>query len=265
MTEKLNIYCAGVALEAASLAADKWNIEPKNVPVQVTKGGSVDGIRRFLAGEPYDILILADDLIIELMLRPKLVLGYEVFAGNKMVLAANPDKPNLSINSQDWVEKVLAPQTRLYHFDPHGDPGGYRAVLSMMLADQYQPGLTDKLLNHPGRIVQKFNPKSEAKPDFDYFFVYYSMAKSRGLKFAELPPLMDLSMDKYASIYAKAKFKIDEKNTVTGTPIAHALAIPAATKNLVLAQKFSRLFLASDFLAFNFIHRRKIVGPGLGD
>jgi molybdate/tungstate transport system substrate-binding protein len=265
MTKQLNVFTAGVAMEVAGQAVEKWNRLHHDCLAKLTRGGSVDGIRSFLAGEPFDLLILADDTNIASMLMPDHCGSYHIFAGNKMVLAASPDRPEAqTLNSSNWLEKILDPKTTFFHFDPHGDPGGYRAVMTMLLADQYQAGLSDKLLKHPGRICQKPGHNNQAgKPVFDYLFAYYSMAKSRGLAFAELPDVMDLSQEKLADNYSKVKFEVDDKTTVIGAPITHALTIPLKTPYPQEAQELANLFLAIDFSAFNFLPRSGRVGSRL--
>ncbi|MDR1086593.1 MAG: substrate-binding domain-containing protein [Deltaproteobacteria bacterium] len=263
MSQNLHVFTAGVAAEVTGLTIDRWNVRRPDCPARMTRGGSVEGVRRYLAGEGFDLLILADDALIPLLLGPGECSGYVVFAGNRMVLAASPDKPELTISSGDWLDKILDPGTRFFHFDPKADPGGYRAVLTMTLADRFEPGLTDKLLNHPGRLIQKPLKNPADKPDFDYFFLYYSMAKKRGLSMAELPEVMDLSQDSLASVYATARFEIDDRTTVVGTPIAHALTVPARAEHKEAAREFGEMFLENDFEAFNFPVRRKSFGTGL--
>ncbi|MDR2422882.1 MAG: substrate-binding domain-containing protein [Deltaproteobacteria bacterium] len=265
MIETLNVFSAGVALAVATQAAERWNERRPDFPVKLEKGGSVVGVKSLLAGEPYDLLILADDSLIEAALSPKATSGYAVFAGNKMAVAASPGR---SIDSSDWLVKLTDPKAVFAHFDPKADPGGYRAILAMTLADHYEKGLSAKLLDHPGRLcLEKPGPPGSG-PKFDYFFCYYSMAKSKGLSFAELPKVMDLSDDSLAEVYATAEFRIDEALTILGAPIAHALTIPRRAPHPQLAYEFAQEFLASDFAAFNFTPRAKAVGalldPGKG-
>ncbi|MDR0882795.1 MAG: substrate-binding domain-containing protein [Candidatus Adiutrix sp.] len=260
MAETLHIFSAGVVMGLAGQLIEKWNGDHPELPAVLSAGGSVDLIRRALAGEPCDVLISADDAIIASLMMPRHADGYVIFAGNKMVVTATPGH---EITSQDWKEKLLAPTARFAHFNPQADPGGYRAVLSLMLADNYEKGLSAKLLNHPGHITLADKPQPGQKPDFDYMFGYYSGARSRHIPLAELPPVMDLSDDSLAQLYSSVEIKLDDKNVVQGSPIAHALTIPKAARCPEAAKDFAGQFLRTDFAAHHFIPRNKIVGAGL--
>ena len=253
MAAKLHVLSAGVALNLAREAADKWNALHPGLPAAVTPGGSVDLIRACLAGDPCDVLISADDSIIRTMMMPEYAEGCRIWAGNKMVVIGG------DINSGNWEEKLLAPDATFRHHDPYGDPGGYRAVMAMLLADEYKPGLTERLMNHPGHIGMEKNQGPSGK-EAKYEFYYYSSAKSAGRNFAELPAVMDLSDPKLAATYAKVSFAVDDRNTVTATPIAHALTIPKASAHQEAAREFARLFLALDKEAAGFLPREDVFG-----
>ncbi|MDR0549144.1 MAG: substrate-binding domain-containing protein [Deltaproteobacteria bacterium] len=260
---EIKVFSAGVALGLANQSATIWNQAHPDSQVRLTGGGSVEGVRRHLQGDLFDLLILADEANIATTLGPHLSSGYVVFAGNKMVIAATPGS---EINSATWVDKLTDPGAVFAHFNPYVDPGGYRAVLAMLLADRYQPGLSAKLLDHPGRLClmdKPAPPKPGDKPPFHYMFAYYSMAKSRGLTFAELPEVMDLSSDSLAATYGEVEFKLNDDETVQGSPIAHALTVPLNALNPEGGRAFGRAFLENDFQAQNFLPKRKVVGTGL--
>lgn len=250
MSGKLNIFTAGVSMRLVKKLAEEWNSENYGIQASVKAGGSVEGVRELIDGNDFDLLFLADDTIIESMLMPDHVSGYYVFAANKMVIGAKEGK---SISNEDWKEKLLDPSATFKHMSPYGDPGGYRAVMAMMLADKYEEGLSAKLFGHPGLVVMDPDMTPENMPRTDYMFLYYSGAKSRGLSFAELPAVMDLSDESLAELYATAKFQIDENTTVAGAPIRHAMTIPKAAANSAEARRFAEKFLAIDLAKHNFM------------
>ena len=149
---RLHVFCAGVSMKLVKSVAEKWNKLHSELPVIVTPGGSVDLIRDCISGEPCDVLISADDAIIRSMMLPKYAGGYRIWAGNKMVIVGD------GITSGNWERKLLAKNATFKHHNPYGDPGGYRAVMAMLLADAYKPGLTARLMNHPGHIGMDKNP-----------------------------------------------------------------------------------------------------------
>lgn len=252
---RLNILCAGVSMRLVQATAEKWNEIHPELPAIVTPGGSVDLIRDCIGGEPCDLLISADDAIIHSMMLPEYADGYRIWAGNKMVVVGE------DINAGNWEEKLLAEDATFKHHNPYGDPGGYRAVMAMLLADFYKPGLTDRLMNHPGHIGMEKDPGpfGNLKPA-KYEFMYYSGAKMSGRNFAELPAIMDLSDPALAGEYARVSFAVDDKNSVTATPIAHALTIPRTALHKEAAKEFAGMFLAIDKEAEGFLPRDGIVG-----
>lgn len=257
MGKQLNIFTAGVVRSFTAQAVEQWNHTHPDFPAVFCAGGSVNLVRKCLNGDPCDLLILADDFIIESMMMPAHTDGYYIFAGNRMVLVASP---GCEISDTDWKEKLLDPKTRFSHHNPYVDPGGYRAVMAILLADQYEKGLTEKLMNHPGHIGMDPSPAPEEPPKFDYEFYYYTAAKQMGGSIAELPAVMNLGDESFADVYATVSFAVDEKNTVTGTPISHALTIPFTADHPKEAREFANIFLQSDFVSKGFISKSKAVG-----
>lgn len=249
MENKLQIFTAGVAMGLVRKTVEVWNAEHADFQASFQPGGSVDLVRKVVAGENCDLLITADQTLIETMLMPKYADGYCVFAGNKMAIVAAEGK---DISSENWKEKLLDPAATFNHHSPYGDPGGYRAVMSILLADRVEAGLSQKLMDHPGHYGMDPNLDPRSMPKCDYSFGYYSGAASRGGAFAELPAVMDLSDDKLADVYASVEFAVDADNTVKGTPIAHGMTIPLASKHPKQARAFAQLFLQNDFAAANF-------------
>jgi len=255
--DELRILSAGVAAAATKDTVVKWNAQHPKIPAALDCGSSVDLIRRVLSGEPCDLLILADHAIIESMMMPKHADGYCIFAGNRMVVRTT--KGN-DINDDNWKEKLLSPSTTFTHKDPYGDPGGYRAVMTMQLADEYESGLSDKLFKHSGYIEAQRGQSAQNMPPHDYMFYYYTGALAAGAPFAELPPVMNLSDEKLLHVYAKASFAIDATTTVTGAPICHAMTIPCNASSPKHAHEFAQLFLQYGFAGKGFLPRSGKVG-----
>lgn len=87
-----------------------------------------DALRRLLAGERCDVFITADDTTIAPALMPSHDDGYITFAANRMVISA---REGVSISSENWKEKLLAPDATFCHKNPYGDPSGYRGVMTL--------------------------------------------------------------------------------------------------------------------------------------
>ena len=252
---ELHVFSAGVSFMLVNGLKDTWDALHPELPLAVKPSGSVDLIRLCIAGEDCDVLISADDAIVRNMMMPTYADGYHIWAGNKIVVAGE------GIQTENWEEKLLAPDATFGHHNPYGDPGGYRAVMAMLLADKYKLGLSERLLSHPGHMGMEKNPlppgsRSRAK----YEFTYYSGAKTAGKDFAELPAIMDLSDPKLAEVYAGVSFAVDEENTVIATPIAHALTIPKTAVHKEAAKAFASMFLALDKEAAGFLPRQSVIG-----
>ncbi|MBE5780286.1 MAG: hypothetical protein E7328_00470 [Clostridiales bacterium] len=255
--DTLKVFTAGVAIGVAQEAIDQWNTEHPELMAEMVAGGSVALIRRALAGERCDVMILADDTNIKDMMMPELTKGYYLFAGNAMVITGK------DITSENWMDVLSAPDATFGHTNPYGDPSGYRAIFCILLADQLRPGIAEKLMNHPGHMGMEHDAQRGLFPHADYLFMYRSGAVSRGENFAELPESINLSNTDLAEEYAKASFAVDENTVVRGGPIVHALTIPETAKFADAAKEFSKLFLKKDFAAFGMIPRSEVVGEDI--
>ena len=258
--KKLHVLNAGCVSGEVKNTVDLFNAYHDGIQAENSSGGSVDRIRRMLDGEPCDLLILADDAIITGMLMPKHTKGYYVFAGNSMVImVTNPDK---SITDENWKQTLLDPGITFGHYDPYVDPGGYRSVMVCMLADSVEPGLSKKLLEHPGRRIYKSLEDKKA----DFSFSYMSNALKNGIPFAQLPDGINFSKPALNEHYATAAFDLDGdgKNIVRGSAICHALTIPESAVEPKWAMEFVKLFLQTNFEERGFLPRSGIVGDWQG-
>lgn len=256
----IKIFTAGVAAAIAKDAAKQFEKEHAGMICELSAGGSNAGINRLRAGEIFDVMILADNDNIEQMLMPEYADGYYIWGGNAMVVAGN------GITSENWKEKLLAPQSRILHTDPYHDPSGYRAVMAMQLADTIEPGLAEKLLNHPNysgldpqHYVGGFRPISALKDD-EYSILYRSSAISANLEHAELPPEMNQSDPSFDDLYHTATFQIASGETVHGNMILHAILIPKNAEHRAEAEAYAKLFLERRFMAHGFTPVQSPVG-----
>lgn len=253
----LQVFSCGVCMNVTRKMIARWNEAHPELPAELTPGGSVDLVRKIIAGTPCDVVVVADESNFSELLMPEYVPGYTVFAANSMVIAANE---GYEIDDDNWVEKMLDPNIKFAHRDPYGDPCGYRSVMAMMLADKYMPGLSDKLLNHPGHLGMVRNVPLNQFPPYQYEFTYGSGAELSGRSFAKLPAIMDQSDVSLKDEYATVAFDCDENTRIVCTPIGHAIAIPMASINKEAAKEFADAYLAYDFEGDGFVKRRETVG-----
>ena len=254
--QSLTILHAGVVKPQIKETIERFSNTHPDVRVNACAGGSVDCARKALAGEPCDILALADYRLFDLLLCPQLCDGYRIFAGNRMVLqATHTDSP---LNESNWLQILSDPATRIGHFDPQADPGGYRAVFCMQLADKVRPGLGKQLLESPNRRLVDHDHVDEV----DYIFYYLTAARRDDKPFVVLPETMDLSNSDLSDVYAAAHIELADGRTILGTPIGHALSIPKTSTQKSIANEFMEEFLRCDFAASGFIPRSEAVNFG---
>lgn len=258
----LHIFSAGVAAQLVQSIAEQWNKAHPALPCDVVRGGSVDGIRRVLNGEVFDVMVLADNENIDAMLTPRYADGYFVWGGNEMVVLGK------GVTADNWKEKLLDPQAKLKHFDPYGDPGGYRAVLAMQLGNRVEPGLGDRLLHHPNyngldRALYQAGagPKKIGIPeDGTYRILYKSIAVASGGDYGTLPAEMNLGDPAYESLYQSVSFAVDAHTLVRGNVIRHGVCIPRNAHEKAAAEEFVRQFLAIPFSRYGFTPVQQAVG-----
>lgn len=271
---ELKVFSAGVAGKLARKAAEVFAAKNPDVQVDLQMGGSAAGVNRLLAGEAFDVLILADASDIATRLMPELVDGYFIWGGNAMVVVG------ADITPENWAEKLCDPASIIEHGNPFDDPGGYRSVMALKLADQVEPGLSERLFANPGytgldrsRYVRPPRPagppaggtggerprppKPEPPAPGRYRIIYRSMPVSTGLPFADLPACMNLGDPAYEDVYRSVSFMVDGPagectEEVRGTTICHGVCIPKAAANPEAAAAFVAEFLKSDFAANGF-------------
>lgn len=257
--KKVKVFCAGVAGRLAKTTAARFEAENKGSVCELEIGGSTAGVCKLLDGEKYDVMILADHSNIDQMMMPEYADGYFVWGGNEMVVLGD------GITTDNWQEKLLSPDARVKHVNPFNDPGGYRAVMAMQLADQVEPGLAKKLLEHPNyKGLDRAEYQGPRKPPVEepgvYRIGYKSMAVSMGKNYAALPAEMNLGDPSYENLYQTASFEVDGSGTVRGTTILHAIVLPKNAENPQGGTEFARLFLANRFIAHGYTPVQKKVG-----
>ena len=261
VTEKriLHVFSAGVAKDIAQEKVDEFNSRHNDIEARLISAGSVELGKRIMSGERCDVFITADDSILTNMMMPEFVDGYVIFAGNKIVVQAIEDA---YISDDTWEKVLLDENTTFKNKNPYLDPGGYRGVMALLLADNYKPGLSEKLMNHKGHFGMEKDSKDTPR-DCDFIITYYTNAIKSGKPFACLPEVMDLSNPKLAKTYEKVSFAVDDNNVIKASPISHCITIPKAAQFKKEAQEFVKSFLDTDFSKYHFSSYREEKGQKL--
>lgn len=208
------------------------------IKVVLEGSGSREAARKVTElNRPCDIVASADYETIDTLMKPEFAKFNVFFARNKAVLVyTDKSKYGNEINEENWYEILARPDVEYGHTDPNLDPGGYRAVLSLQLAEKYYqlPGLYQRLENnfHPTNIVNdgKVIQEKLHAGQLDYFFMYESSAKQGGYHYVKLPEQLDFSSLEYAGYYQQAVLKLTGKAEgsfveVKGQPIIYGLTL----------------------------------------
>ncbi len=164
---------------------------------------------------PCDIMISADDSVIDKFLIPDYADFNIRFASNQMVLCyTDKSRHHETINADNWYKILLDKKVVWGQSDPNADPCGYRALMVMQLAEKYYgiKGLYRSLLAN--RPMKNIRPKSVElvvllqTGDMDYAWEYRSVAVQHKLKFVELPTKINLGSTDYNDFYKHAVVEI---------------------------------------------------------
>lgn len=179
------------------------------------------------------------------------------FATNEMVIAFREDSRGASeFNKDNWCEILLEKDVTFGRSDPNADPCGYRAVLTLKLAEEFynRPGLVRKILAKDRRHIR---PKEVdllvllEVGELDYIFIYRSVAEQHKLRYIALPDEINLKNEEFADFYKTVSVRITGKKpgtfiTKVGEPIVYGVTVPKNAPNRELAMAFLAFLLDVD-------------------
>ena len=255
--QDLIVFNAGSLARPLRAAADSFAAREK-ITIALESAGSLETARKITElGKMPDIIALADPEVFPLLLMPRHVNWYALFARNRMVIAYTAKSRFASeLSAQTWPSVLQRAGVETGRANPDLDPNGYRTLLLLQLAERFyaQPGLAARLLAaSPPRNIR---PKSAdlvallQAGEFDYIWAYESVAQAAGLAFLRLPPEIDLGEPADSARYAAASVRVagntpSDSVAFHGAPIAFALSIPANAPHAATAAKFI-VYLFSD-------------------
>lgn len=204
-----------------------------------------------------DIMASADFKVIDNLLIPDHADWNIKFATNEMAIVYTEHaRRSEEINKNNWYEILLDDNINIGRSDPNIDPCGYRAILTMKLAEIYyrNKGLAAKLI---AKDTEYIRPKETdliallETGELDYIFLYRSVAEQHGLKFLMLPDEINLERAELQDEYKKVSVEISgkkpgEKIVQYGDAMVYGFTIPKNSPNPELAQRFVHYFLNND-------------------
>ena len=254
--ELLTILHAGALRHPLRECARLFNQAHPKVDLRLEAAGSLTCAHRLLEVRHADVVALADPMLFEKLLVPRLVQRYFVFAIDQMVITFDDlSRHSRYINADNWMDVLLEPEVTFGRSDHNLDPAGYRTLMLWRLAEQHygRPGLFDRLNEkcRPEHIYAKSVDLTPAIGEgrLDYAFQYQCVARQDKLRFLRLPEKINLSNPAYADHYAQVSVDLDSpltglRTTVHGAPVEFAAGCTEQARNRELAKAFLDLLIS---------------------
>jgi molybdate/tungstate transport system substrate-binding protein len=222
-------------------------------------GGSVALAEEILRGSPCDLYLTADYRNIEDLLRGsgKLIRAVRFACNEKVLSFSGASRFAEQVNEANWFELLADPEVCLASTPPDADPGGYRTLMVLQLAELHygRPGLAARILDNPRRLVlpaetptHEINAMARSGV-IDYMIRYRSSSVDLGFRTVPLPGEINLGDPRHAPFYKKASVELHTLGgtiTVRGEPIVYGAAIPESAKHPEAAEAFLELLLSPE-------------------
>jgi molybdate/tungstate transport system substrate-binding protein len=276
--EILSIYHAG-SLSKPFRELEGLFEELHDVDVRREPSGSVEAVRKITElGRKADLVGVSDYSLIPKMMFPEHADWYIQFARNRIVLAHTGASAYAGeIDNLNWYEILSKPDVRFGFGDPNADPGGYRALIAVQLAERFydNENIFEDLISANTNIrvreegethfidiprFEALGPSSKVTVgsmevalisnletgDIDYLFNYLSVAVQHGLEYVELPEEVDLSSPELENLYGRCRIRFSNGEVVAGKPIVYGLTIPKGAEHPERAIEFIALLLGEE-------------------
>ncbi|MBN1108749.1 MAG: tungstate ABC transporter substrate-binding protein WtpA [Bacteroidales bacterium] len=273
--EELIIFHAGSLSVPFKQMANEFEKKHPTLKVLLEPAGSIVCARKITElKRSCDIIASADHLVIERLIIPEYA-GWNIrFATNEMVIAYQ-EKSRYSdeISPDNWTDILLRDDVTYGRSDPDSDPCGYRAVLTMMLAQKFY-GKSDL----SGRFLAKnqsfIRPKEVdlvaliESNAVDYIFIYRSVAVQHKMKYLVLPDEINLGNPEMNSIYSLVSVDIAGSSpgtsmTVDGEYINYSISVLNDAPNMDYALDFVKMLLGPEGTEIMKINGQEPIVPGL--
>jgi molybdate/tungstate transport system substrate-binding protein len=175
-------------------------------------------------------------------------------AGQKMVIAYSPTSPfkadldAAAAGTKAWTDVVQEPGFKLERGDPRGDPGGYRCVFLLRLAETYYglPSFADAVMqgdDNPAQILGTF-PDDLKTGKADAYITYLTAALQANIPYIEPVDDINQSDPALANVYSQVSYTNPAGLTFHGTPALYGVTTPVTANNQSGAVAFVRYLLS---------------------
>jgi molybdate/tungstate transport system substrate-binding protein len=276
VASQLIIYHAGSLSAAFTKIEAAFMAEHPDVAILDKFGASVNLAREVTAGgEPADLYASADYEDIDVLLKPKwanytirfaqgaMVLVYKINDPNPLAKVGaiadpsvpfnpNSNPPSIPNVSPNWYKILSQPGVWIGGGDPSTDPGTYRGLLIMQLAERYyrQPGLYQALYKND---TYRDGDKTPAPPaDYRFSYEHSALAMARTdptVRLALLPAEIAMSDSSQEAFYSQSSLSIsglasdDPHVTIKGSRVTWGITLLNSSKNPANAIAFLQFLL----------------------
>jgi molybdate/tungstate transport system substrate-binding protein len=289
----LKVLCAASLLFPLEKVEAAFEEAYPDVNVEIEGHGSIQVIRQVTElGQKADLLMVADYSLIPLMMYNSSEAGsnqtfadwYIRFASNKIVLAyTNSSKYANEINVTNWFSVLMRSDVVFGFPNPMIDALGYRALMSMQLAETYYGNysifhdLVTTNFDPPISSIPSDNNYTIIVPEvqqpkegviirassiqliplletgsIDYCFLYMSNAKQYGLRYVEFPDSFNLGNPQFEEVYEHVTVRFELQRFATigldrlGKTIYYGFTIPNNAVQKDLAITFAEFLLGEE-------------------
>jgi molybdate/tungstate transport system substrate-binding protein len=254
----VNIYHAGSLTDVTHNALGPGFTAATGYPFVDTGGPSVALAGQIRGGQiSPDVYISADAEVIYTLIgaqnsdRARWFLS---MAGQKMVIAYSAtsrfkaDLDAAAAGTRPWTDVIQEPGFVLHRGDPRGDPGGYRCVFVLRLAETYYglPGFADRVMQGDDNLDQISGtfPDDLNNGKADAYITHRTSALQTNVPYIEPADEINQSNPALASFYGQVSYTNPQGLTFHGTPALYGVTIPVTANNVPGAEAFVRYLLS---------------------
>jgi molybdate/tungstate transport system substrate-binding protein len=236
----LKILCAGSVRKALEDIGASFNLANPDISFVFISGGSVELARDLLScRERGDLFFFADYNLLAQWFRDagKVSLVKPLVTNSKVLAFPRNSVYREKLDGETWFRVLEDPGVVLAHTAPDRDPGGYRTLLVLRLAEIFygESGLFDRIYNNPSRLVlppRTTHAMVDSLHDegkIDFMIRYRSSLIGKRYAFLELPREINLGSSEMRTFYSGASVEIagpkGESLQVRGEPILYGVAL----------------------------------------
>ncbi len=257
-SQQLIIFHAGsLSVPFKEICRKFNNIHPEIKIIREAAGSRICARKISDLKRPCDIMASADYTVIDNLLIPEYAEWNIKFASNEIVIAFIENARQADkINKDNWYDILQDENVTFGRSDPNSDPCGYRALITMMLAENFydKPGLANSMSAKDQQYIRPKEVDLLALIEtgvLDYVFIYRSVAAQHNLKYLMLPDEINLKKAEMADFYKTVSVHLTGKEpgtyiTKQGEPIIYGVTIPNNAPNRKTALDFLTFLLNAD-------------------